>query len=219
MLKLSVPQKVLAAAEVRSKELGTLNESIRQGKGNFSGFVFEEAHRWAFGGQCSAEQDVFDFDLLMPNPNWLKSKPGLGTKVDCKAKERTVNYVDPTWDASVAANAGRGTLQKCDCYSFGSVHVDSSGSPLFVVFCGVIHKQVYLRGRSLRRQGVEVDCWNRPVRRWGDLADGAELREEGKPYDYNGFVCRENCWNRPYSYLHQIQPNDLSDDAKGFILK
>lgn len=200
-------------AKRRAKEIGSLNGSIRQGAGNYVGCLFEVAHRALFGGTPSTGSNTYHYDLVMDQPGWLKSKPDLGCKIDCKTKERTLSDFNPLWDASVADHAGMGTNQSCDVYAFGSVSVNRQKEPTWIWFCGIISKDEYYNGRVDEEQGVELDSRQRQVVRWENKLDGAEFRKKGLPYDNNGFKCREDCWNRPYTYLHQYKLSDANQNS------
>ena len=188
-------------ARERAKSIGSLNGSIRQGAGNYVGCLFEVAHRCLFGGEFSTGEDIYDYDIL--TSEW--------GKVDCKSKERTLPTVDLGWEASIADHAGKGTSQKCDSYAFGSVSVDRDKNPTWIWFMGRMTKKEYFEGIDPigELQPEEFDSRGRLVRKWMGLKAGAEFRQKGLPYDDNGFVCREDCWNRPYKNLHQYEIGDV----------
>lgn len=187
-------------AQKRADSIGNLNGSIRQGAGNYVGCLYEVAHLCLFGGEFSTGTDTYEFDIL---------DPSFG-KVDCKSKERTLPNVSLDWEASVTDHAGKGTSQKCDFYSFGSVSVDREKKPTWIWFMGHITKKEYFEGKDCQfeEQVEELDSRGRQIVRWNGLKTGAEFRKKGLPYDDNGFKCSEDCWNRPYSYL---TPYYLSD--------
>jgi hypothetical protein len=188
-------------AQARAKSIGTLNDSIRQGAGNYVGCLFEVAHMCLFGGETSTGKDIYQYDIL--DPKW--------GRVDCKSKERTLPTVDPNWEASVADHAGMGANQDCDYYAFGSVSVDFQKNPTWIWFMGYIPKEEYFNGKDNVGdvQGTELDSRGREIKRWNDLRTGAEFRKEGLPYDDNGFICSEDCWNRKYNYLYQYNVADI----------
>jgi len=198
-------------AKERARQIGRLHGSIRGGEGNYTGCLLEVAHKLLFGGKFSSGDDIYDYDVLMPE-DWFYAEHG--RRVDCKAKERTVPQMDPEWDASIADHAGKGVTQNCDIYAFGSVYVNRSRQPTWIWFMGLMSKKIYLEGRSQNPQGEEIDSRGRPVKRWKDLEDGAEFRKKGLPYDDNGFTCREDCWNRTYSYLDPYNVDKLPLEAK-----
>ena len=207
MFRIPAIKEICNEAKLRARKIGVLNKSIRQGKGNYVGCLFEVAHMFLYGGTPSSGQEMFEYDIKMPE-GWLKD---YGTKLECKTKERTVPDLDPTWEASIADRAGRGVSQKCDSYAFGSVYVNKSKEPVWIWFGGIIKKQEYLEGRDNvgEIQGKELDSRNRQIKRWNNLKTGAEFRLKGLPYDDNHFTCNEDCWNRSYSYLDSYSLKEI----------
>ena len=219
-------------ATKRAAQIGRLNGSIKGGKGNFVGALYELAHQYLFGGKNSFElYDTYDYDFLMPE-DWFYGKHGL--KLECKAKQRNKFYkLDHEWEGSVAHEAGRGTTQICDVYSHGSVHFNSQNQPTWIWFGGLLPKNIYFEGRSKELQGEEFDIQGRPVKRWKDVDDldkfiksnekgfkeGAMFRREGLVYDYNGFVCVEDCWNQPYSYMDSYRLSYIPEEGRENLKK
>jgi hypothetical protein len=189
MFCLPVTDKILNAATERAGQIGKLKGSIRGGEGNVIGCLFEVAYKMLYRGEYSPRENRHNYDVTC----------SILGRVECKSKERTVNPID-TYDASIADGVGMGTNQECDHYAFGSVTVDGNKSPRTIWFCGWIPKAAYLRGKHLSGDRQSLT----DARRYRGLKDGAERRVKGQVYDSNGFVCREDCWNRPYGYLSDL---------------
>ena len=213
MFRIPAIKFIVDAAKIRAAKIGRLNGSITDGAGNLAGASYEIAHNLLFGGKMTSGEEMYDYDLSMPE-GWFRNDPKFGTKLECKSKRRTIKNTDLRWDASIADKAGKGTEQNCDAYTFSSVHMTDNNTPNWIWFMGVIPKKEYFAGRKGNLlQENELDSRDRPVKRWGDLSDGAEFRKLGLPYDENGFICREDCWNRPYSYLYQYKLKDIPKDG------
>ena len=216
MFRIPAIKYIVDEAQKRAEKVGRLNGSITGGEGNLAGAIFEITHYLLFGGEITSGFEMFHYDLSMPE-GWFRSDTKFGTKLECKSKRRTITNADLRWDASIAHNAGKGVKQECDVYTFASVHSD------WIWFMGLIPKEEYFLGRKGDLlQEEEIDSRNRPVKRWKQLSDGAEFRKKGRPYDENGFICQEDCWNRPYSYLYQYELTDIPAEGQerlGEILK
>jgi hypothetical protein len=190
-------------AKKRADKLGALKGSIRKGKGNYVGYLFQCAYSMLYNCEWS---DEFNYDLTSPT----------GEHIECKSKERTIQYIDVSWETSIADHAGLGSGQKCDKYVFGSVSVErNSKRPQWIWFLGEIPKQQYFMGRASGPQiEGETDSHNRPLIRWENMVDGAEFRKKGLPYDDNDFTCNEDCWNRRIDYLDPLDLKDVTNKTR-----
>lgn len=206
-----------AALHAASK-IPVSSSSIEHGQGNFAGCLFEILHRLIFGGRKSAEKDgsIYNHDLVM-DEGWFGRCPRIGRTVDCKSKRRGM-FFSPSYEASIAATAGMGVNQDCDVYAFSSISFNGDVSIVQncreIWFGGLLPKKEYLEGKDnigeKQQEGDEYDFRNGcQVTRWENLKTGAEFRKKGRRYDENNFVCQEDCWNRPYSYLEQYTLDDI----------
>jgi hypothetical protein len=202
MYRIPAIKFICDAAKKRADKLGPLKGSIREGEGNYVGYTFQCAYAMLYNCKWS---DAFNFDLISPD----------GLRLELKSKERTIHYIDPSWETSIADHAGLGSNQKCDKYVFGSVSVDRDKEPVWIWFLGEMSKREYFEGRisGPQREG-EVDSHGRPLKRWQDLVDGAEFRKKGLPYDHNDFTCNEDCWNRRIEELDPLNPQDVPNKER-----
>lgn len=211
IFRIPAVKSICLPAKRRAQRMGSLRQSIRNGDGNYAGCIFEEAWMHLMGGE---RVNSYEYDFIMPQ-GWMPKYPDYYGPIDLKAKERKVEYVKPDWEVSVADHAGRGKNQQCNAYAFGSVYFNSSDEPTWIWFLGGISKQRYFYGNSTESKNPnELDCKGRELIRFENLKDGAEFRKEGLEYDDNRFVCKEDCWNRKFSYLDHYIPADLSIKAK-----
>ncbi len=215
MFRIPAIKEIVDKAKQRAPRWA-LNGSITGGQGNLCGAVFEVAHKTLFGGEFSTGESKYQYDIHMPQ-GWFRGDDKYKQRLECKAKRRTLGETDLHWDASIADDAGMGVNQQCDTYTFSSVSM-SGKNPRWIWFMGLATKEEYLCGQmGDQPQDNEVDSRGRKVRRWNDLADGAEFRRKGLPYDNNGFDCSENCWNRPYGYLTQYELDDIPEKRRSWL--
>jgi hypothetical protein len=151
------------AAAWRADEMGQLNNSIRQGKGNVYGFLGELVFAKITGATID---NTYDWDARMP----VRQSDGLilnldGPTVDIKSKCVT-SVPLPHYECSVASI---GTHQRCDYYAFVRVLKDCS----VAWYLGAMLKSDFLRQATYMEAGVwedpangwspTIDCYNIPI--------------------------------------------------------
>jgi hypothetical protein len=148
MIEVSVTQEMIDKAKLKDKEMGTLNNSIRNGAGNLVGFIGEQVALSIMGGSWS---NTYDYDLVTKD----------GKKVDVKTKQTTVPPLS-YYECSVAKF---NTSQNCDAYAF--VRVKNTLDTAW--FLGVMDKQEYYKKATPLKKGdvdpsnnftVRADCYN-----------------------------------------------------------
>ncbi len=72
MIELDITRDQISKAEVKSKEMGVINNSIRQGKGNLCGFVGEAVMEDYFK---ASEANTYDYDLILKTVKKWTLKP------------------------------------------------------------------------------------------------------------------------------------------------
>lgn len=151
MIEISITPSMIAEAQRKSDEMGRLNNSIRKGKGNLTGFLGEEAFAHHFGVESS---NTYDYDFILPD----------GTKVDVKTKKRTVS-VRGDYNATVA---DFNTSQDCDRYYFVSLIWDKKTQNWSKAqLCGSISKERFYADATFAKKGdpdgrwdFKADCYN-----------------------------------------------------------
>ncbi len=214
-IRIPVLNETLKKAEKLAAKLGNRRGSIRKGQGNVVGYLLQLAVADLFSGGMEMV-DGFHTDIKMPE-NWQPRLSHLGVFVETKAKERTKRWFEPHWEVSVADTAGLGVKQKCSTYVFGNVFTATKGGrPLFIHILGAMNKEPFFLGYDNQGelQGPELDSRGRQIIRYDTLKTGAEFRVEGLPYDDNGYICHEDCWNRRIDYIEGFSFSDLSVTAR-----
>ncbi len=158
-----------AAAKKQADSLGSLRHSIRGGKGNYIGFLGEEAVRAVTGAPRRDEstdmKSVYSHDMVAPN----------GTKLEVKSKEVT-SCPKPFYDCSVCNWNPR---QACDCYVF--VRVLNDYSVAWVL--GAASREHYFKTCTYHRKGEKdarnnftfrANCYNLPINKLQPLTDFVE---------------------------------------------
>lgn len=158
--RVQITADMLATAQAKSAEMGTLKNSIRKGKGNLAGFLGEEIVLVAFPGSISNNSYNHDIDFD-------------GVRLEVKTKDRTVS---PSLDYDVSI-ANFNTRQDADFYVFVSLFRDKKTNQYTHGFvCGMIDKATYRSKSTFYRKGdidpsngwvVSADCHNLPI---SDLA-------------------------------------------------
>lgn len=152
MIEISVNNDALMYAQKQAKEMGKINNSITNGRGNIAGFLGEKVVSDYIGPPCKIE-NTRDYDLVCD-----------GVKVDVKTKRTSVEP-KPHYECSVAATS---THQKCDTYIFARVSYDLKKCWIL----GKIKKNKYFKIARLMRKGeidrannytVRADCYNLPA--------------------------------------------------------
>jgi len=151
MKEILITPSMLAKANQKSIEMGSLTNSITDGQGNIAGFIGEEVARQILGG---IEKNTYDYDIILDS----------GIRVDVKTKRTTVKPKEH-YECSVAAF---NTKQSCDYYAFVRVHNDMQ----VAWFLGVYPKDSYYKDAKFLRKGdidpsnnfvVKADCYNLPI--------------------------------------------------------
>ena len=163
MIEYQIPRRMKLAAQWRADEMGQLNNSIRQGKGNVYGFLGELVFAKITGATIN---NTYDWDARMP----VRQSDGLilsldGPTVDIKSKCVT-SVPLPHYECSVASI---GTHQRCDYYAFVRVLKDCS----VAWYLGAMLKSDFLRQATFMEAGVwedpangwspTIDCYNIPI--------------------------------------------------------
>lgn len=144
--------ELVEEAQARADELGSLNNSIRAGAGNFVGILGEMAFAREYGFTYAP---TYDYDVITSG----------GKKLDVKTKERTVASID----SYLATVADFNTKQECDGYVFLSIFENEDG--LYVVeVMGWMPKDEFYQEAKFYREGdrdpggngwnFKADCYN-----------------------------------------------------------
>jgi len=148
VIEVKITQDMIDKAESKSQDMGVLNNSIRNGKGNLVGFLGEQVAVKIMGG---SESNTYDYDIITSD----------GKKVDVKTKQTTVKP-KPFYECSVAEF---NTTQKCDMYVF--VRVKNTLDVAW--FLGVMDKEKYFHKARYLKKGdvdpsnnfvVRANCYN-----------------------------------------------------------
>ena len=138
---------MVARAKAKAKSLGSINNSIRKGKGNIVGYLGEEivAHYMKADIISNDEgTEKYNYDLVKD-----------GKKIEVKSKERTVppkGY----YDASVAETSRH---QKTDIYVFTSIQCNG-GEPVRAWICGQKDAKEYFEQARFYAKG-DIDPSNK----------------------------------------------------------
>tara|TARA_R110000803_G_scaffold170431_1_gene233447 strand:+ start:745 stop:1233 length:489 start_codon:yes stop_codon:yes gene_type:complete len=150
--EVEVTEGILTLAKQKSKDMGSLNNSITKGEGNVAGFIGEFVVADLIGAKVS---NTYDYDLVSND----------GLKIDVKTK-RTGFKPRDNYDCSVAAF---NTKQKCDQYYF--VRVKNDFSTAWVL--GYYPKDLYFKEARFFRKGdydpdnrftFKADCYNMKIK-------------------------------------------------------
>lgn len=101
MIQVEITEEMRVHAIKKAEQMGTLNNSIMNGKGNAIGFLGEEVARELIGGK---EHNTFQFDFYDPRGHAVEVKTKL-----CSSKPQ------PHYDCTVS---GFNSTQECDYYAF-----------------------------------------------------------------------------------------------------
>ena len=152
IIEVLISDEIVNKAQAKSNELGLLNNSIREGKGNLVGFIGEFLVADYFGGEVS---NTYDYDLIIK-----------GKKIDIKTKETTVAPKSHYFCTVADYN----TKQKCDSYYFVRVTKDLKTGYLLG---GLTKDAFYRKARFYRRNDFDptsnqgwvftADCYNVPI--------------------------------------------------------
>lgn len=152
-----IPADIIPVAQLKADTLGPLRNSIREGEGNFAGYLGQLCAKRAFRWD---HPDGRQFDLRDPDT---------GLTYDCKTKERGM-FAHPGWWASVPkAN----TSQKCDHYLFANVFISEATKNWMVQFMGTMEPVEFYRRAQYFPEGTpdpndhsgsgftfQTDCYN-----------------------------------------------------------
>jgi hypothetical protein len=150
IIEIPIEKSWFDLANYLANDLGVLNNSIEQGKGNVIGFLGEEMFCQYTGAR---RMNTYDYDVTLD-----------GQKIDVKTKRTTVRP-DYHYNVSVAA---ANTKQKCDSYYFVRVHTSLEYGWLL----GGIRKTPFYEAATFNRKGEEdntsgwlfkADCYNLPI--------------------------------------------------------
>jgi hypothetical protein len=154
-IMIATTPEILHIARRQAEAMGRLRNSIRQGDGNFDGFVGEAAVKFLLGIPLEIDQNTYDHDIV-----WH------GLSIDVKTKKTSV-IPEPHHECSVAAY---NTRQRCTHYVFTRVYYPAGLlMPQTTYIMGWTEKEEYFRRARFLRRGqldgsngfaVREDCWN-----------------------------------------------------------
>jgi hypothetical protein len=153
VIKIDIDNKVIYNSILKSKSMGELKDSIRNGKGNLIGFIGEYCVQSIL--KDSIISNTYDYDLICNDK-----------KYDIKSKQTSVV---PSMDYECSV-ADYNTRQKCDYYVFTRVlWKKESIRPESVYIMGYYEKEKYFKDARFLKKGdidgsngfvVRADCWN-----------------------------------------------------------
>jgi len=136
IIEIPFTEKMVKSAKTKAKEMGSIRNSILKGKGNFAGFLGEEA----VAAYIGAEIISFEEGDAKYGHDILKNEK----RIEVKTKRRTV---EPKlfYDVSVAATSRhQADKSGLDLYIFASIQFD-----------GDIPKRIWIIGQKDRDQYFE----------------------------------------------------------------
>ena len=148
--RIKIEKEDVSLANKMSSNMGALNNSITNGKGNVIGFLGEIIVAKELGITLD---NTYDYDLIFNDK-----------KIDVKSK-RVTSAPRDYYECSVAA---LNTKQKCDLYMFTRIRSDLSEGWLL----GYLEKEKYLADSNFLKEGsidpdnnwrVKTDCYNLPI--------------------------------------------------------
>jgi len=158
MKHIKITKENVNLANSMSSDMGILNNSITQGKGNVIGFLGEIIVAEELGISLN---NTYDYDLVFNNK-----------KIDVKSK-RVTSAPREYYECSVA---DLNTKQKCDFYVFTRIKNDLSEGWIL----GYLEKEKYLADSKFLKKGsidpdnnckVSTDCHNLPISKLKDIEE------------------------------------------------
>ena len=144
MVEIPFTQEMVDSAKKKAKIMGSINNSILKGRGNFAGFLGEEA----VASYITANIISFDEGENKYGHDLNKN----GKRIEVKTKRRTVkprlNY-----DVSVAATSKHQADKKClDVYIFTSIQFDGN-EPKKIWIIGQKDRDAYFKEARFIKKG------------------------------------------------------------------
>jgi len=168
-------EKMLRRFSKKARKLGSLNNSIRKGGGNFAGYIGQMYVAKYLGIK---EVDTYNHDLEYKDMT-----------LEVKSKQRTVDP-DLSYDASIAKTSMH---QNPDVYIFTSVKIPKNTDDVeSISICGWMSKKEYFDQATFYKKGdidpsngwkVSLDCYNLPY---------SKLYSMEKLLSYNKFKIEEH---------------------------
>jgi hypothetical protein len=159
MIEIPIKKSWIITAEKKAEELGRLNNSIREGKGNKIGILGEILVADYYHNVRKFPTKIvnnFDYDLDID-----------GIRVDVKTKETTVIPEDYFYCSVASYN----TSQKCDLYYFVRIMTDLSRGWLLG---GLLREDFYEKSTFGKKGEIDptsrhnwrfrADCYNVPIK-------------------------------------------------------
>ena len=144
-----ITPEMVSVAENKSRDMGVLNNSLLQGKGNLSGFIGEIAVKDILGATAD---NTYDWDLILDN----------GSTVDVKTQ--AVNSIpQPYYDCNINEHSMK---QSCNYFAFTRILSDLSRG----WYLGMISKKKLLEKATFNRAGspaanfmFRFNCYTIPI--------------------------------------------------------
>ena len=141
-------------AKWRAEELGKLNNSIRQGRGNLAGLLGEEIVIETLPN--SHRQMSYDYDITYQ-----------GMRIEVKTKDRTV-FPRPEYEVSIS---GYNSTQNCDLYVFVSLLRRGDTYTDGWIVGSLTPTEFYDKARKVSKGCIDptnnwrakCDCYNLPI--------------------------------------------------------
>ena len=150
MIKCRYNNDLLHEAEARAGKLGSLNNSIKQGKGNLVGYIGELGFFELFGAIMEDRKpELYNYDVLNIDLN----------KVEIKSKYNGTDSVKPDYEGSVA---NFNATQDYNHLAFMRVNTNTKT----IWFCGYVSKEEF----ALKSHAVDQGHYDRS-NDWTSSAD------------------------------------------------
>jgi hypothetical protein len=172
MINIKLTKDMVLRAYKDSISLGECKNSILRGKGNFTGFVGEEAVK-SYLKIESQRNNTYNYDITYNS-----------ISLDVKAKKTSV--IPQSYHEASIANFN--TKQNCKYYVFTRVlWPQDMLLPISVYIMGYYDKKEYMKEARFLKKGqvdgsnnfvVKADCWNML---YSDLLDFSQFKEKYQP--------------------------------------
>tara|TARA_R110000824_G_scaffold231335_2_gene419125 strand:+ start:6539 stop:7036 length:498 start_codon:yes stop_codon:yes gene_type:complete len=151
MIEVEITESMKKTAWKKSREMGTIHNSIMKGDGNIAGFLGEEVANTVINGTIN---NTYDYDITSKS----------GTKYDVKTK-RCTSEPKPFYECSVA---NFNTKQKCDRYAFVRIEYKNKRWGRAWLLGWLSHEDYFKNAHKLTKGEVDpsngfvvrADCYN-----------------------------------------------------------
>tara|TARA_R100001143_G_C3313365_1_gene111233 strand:- start:108 stop:782 length:675 start_codon:yes stop_codon:yes gene_type:complete len=197
---------MILVSAAKAEDLGILNDSIREGDGNFIGYLGEEALvsylRKPYFYITPERFPVDELYKTLPNGTYYCKRRDVVEYMSSDAGKEKFNH-DFIWDSlQFEAKTKERTVDPKDHYPVSVAKTSEHQQPDYYAFLSITMD----KDETLSRLDRVKSIWLCGIKKREDYFSQAEFIPKGSKEGNNNFKAHADMYNLPISNLHQVPP-------------